>query len=205
MKNLVISVIFFAIGYFNSFSQMDKDKLFDALKDDYSNLNSLSLNFTLNENASIKGELIAQKGNMYVLTIGNRKIYCDGETIWNYVPENKNVLVSKFETHGESASIEKIFFQFTENFKPVKLYKSQSAYGKSNVTLELIPIGEAADDITMVKLDINPDTRNIYLISIFRNYAEESWKISNLKINPKIADNKFVFVPKENVEIIDLR
>jgi outer membrane lipoprotein carrier protein len=205
MKNLLMLVIFLALGFVNSFSQMDKDKLFDELKADYSNLNSLSLNFTLNENASIKGELISQKGNKYVLTIGNRKIYSDGETIWNYVPENKNVLVSKFETHGESASIEKIFFQFTQNFKPVKLYKSQSASGKSNTILELIPIGEATDDITMVKLEINPDTRNIYQISIFRNYAEESWKISNLKINPKIADSKFVFVPQENVEIIDLR
>ena len=205
MKNLIILVIFFALGFVNSFSQMEKDKLFDALKEDYANLNSLSLNFTLNEKSSVKGELIAQKGNKYVLTIGDRKIYCDGETIWNYVPENKNVLVSKFEAHGESASIEKIFFQFTENFKPVKLYKSQSANGKSNVILELIPTGEATDDITMVKMDINPDSRNIYQISIFRNYAEESWKISNLKINPKLADNKFIFVPKENVEIIDLR
>lgn len=205
MKNLKVIMILFLSVVAVVFSQDDMDKLFNELKNDYSNLNSISLNFTLNDNAAVKGELIAQKGNKYVLTIGNRKIYCDGETIWNYVPENKNVLVSKFETHGESASIEKIFFKFTQTFKPVKLYKNQATSGKSSNILELIPIGEPTDDITMVRLNINTDNGNINQISIIRNYAEESWNISKLRINPKIADSKFIFPNRNDIEVIDLR
>ncbi|MBX3042313.1 MAG: outer membrane lipoprotein carrier protein LolA [Candidatus Kapabacteria bacterium] len=200
--NIAILVIFAKISLF---SQMDKDKLFENIKTKYSNLNSLSLNFVLNENSAIKGELIAKKGNKYVLSVSGRKIYCDGETIWNYVPENKNVLISNFESHGETASIERILFEFTNNFVPLKLYKNQTTYGKSVHTLELVPGSEQQDDITMIKLDMNTDTHDIYQISIIRNYAEESWRISNLKINPKIADNQFNFVPKDDVELIDLR
>jgi outer membrane lipoprotein-sorting protein len=153
----------------------------------------------------VKGQLIAKKGNKYVLSLGNRKIICNGKDIWNYVPENKNVLLSNYETHGESASIEKILFQFTKNYKPVSLKKISQSGRSSSVFLELMPVKQDNDDISMIKLELNPETIEIFTIIIRRNYAEESWAISNLKLNPNIADNKFEFKTPENVEIIDLR
>lgn len=205
MKKTMLVITVILISCVSLFSQTDKDKLFENLKLQYSNINTLSLKFTLNDNNSVRGELIAKKGNKYVLTIANRKIYCNGATIWNYVPENKSVLVSNYESHGESASIEKIFFDLTKNFTPLKLYKSQSANGSSNHILELVPLKDSTDDITMIKLNINLDNNDIYAISILRNYAEEKWVISNLKLNPKIDDNKFEFKSIDNVEVIDLR
>lgn len=195
----------FLLSFAGMISQVDKDKLFEKIKLEYEQINSISLKFTLNDNKSIRGDLIAKKGNKYVLTIANRKIYCDGTTIWNYVPENKSVLVSNYESNGESASIEKIFFDFTKNFEPLKLYKSQSAGGSTTHILELIPSNDSPMDITMIKLSVNIANNDINAISIMRNYAEESWVISNLKLNPTLADTKFEFKPIENVEIIDLR
>lgn len=205
MQKVIIYILSTIFIFTYSNAQTDKDKLFDRIKSDYSDLKSLSLNFVLNENPAVKGSLMAKKGNKYILTVANRKIYCDGKTIWNYVPENKNVLVSNFESHGESASIEKIFFKFTNNFTPVKLYKNQTGRRGSSRVLELKPTEDNDDDITLIKLIINPDNLDIYSITIVRNYAEESWEISNLKLNPNIADNKFMFVAPENVELIDLR
>jgi outer membrane lipoprotein-sorting protein len=195
----------FALNIINGLSQGAKDNLFEKLKAQYSNLESISLNFTLNENKAVNGQLLAKKGNKYVLSIANRKITCDGSTIWNYVPENKNVLISKFESHNESASIEKIFFEFTKNFKANNLFEPEEDNINSNMMLELIPVGETANDITMVRLVLNPGNLSIKRIVIIRNYAEESWNITNLKLNSQVADNKFIFKAPEGVEIIDLR
>jgi outer membrane lipoprotein-sorting protein len=187
------------------YSQQDKDKLFEKIKLQYSELQSVSLNFTLNDNSAVKGQLLAKKGNKYILSLGNRKIYCDGKNIWNYIPTNKNVIISSFEEHGESVSIEKIFFQFTNSYKPAKLYKNQSSNSESSSILELVPKNESENEITMIKLNINPNTLDIHNVILVRNYNEESWAISNLKLNPSTADNKFIFNIPEKVETIDLR
>ncbi|MDT3740587.1 MAG: outer membrane lipoprotein carrier protein LolA [Candidatus Kapabacteria bacterium] len=205
MKLVIMISVMFALNIFNGLAQGAKDNLFEKLKAQYSNLESISLNFTLNENKAVNGQLLAKKGNKYVLSIANRKITCDGNTIWNYVPENKNVLISKFESHNESASIEKIFFEFTKNFKANNLYEPEEDNINSNMMLELVPVGEDGNDITMVRLVLNPGNLSIKRIVIIRNYAEESWNITNLKLNSQVADNKFVFKAPEGVEIIDLR
>ncbi len=205
MKLIIMISVMFALNIINGLAQGAKDNLFEKLKAQYSNLESISLNFTLNENKAVNGQLLAKKGNKYVLSIANRKITCDGSTIWNYVPENKNVLISKFESHNESASIEKIFFEFTKNFKANNLYEPEEDNINSNMMLELVPVGEDANDITMVRLVLNPGNLSIKRIVIIRNYAEESWNITNLKLNSQVADNKFIFKAPEGVEIIDLR
>lgn len=205
MKKIIIALILILITTSQVFSQLDKDKIFEKMKLQYSKLNSISLSFKLNDNSLVKGDLLAKKGNKYLLTIANRKIYCNGKNIWNYSPENKSVLLSNYTEHGESASIEKIFFEFTKNYKPNKYYKNQSNNTFSSHILELVPIAESSDDITMIKLFINPDELDILSISIYRNYAEENWLISNLKLNPNIADNKFEYKTIDNVELIDLR
>ncbi len=201
-----INILILLMIFINSVNaQQDKDKIFEKLKKQYAELQTISLNFTLNENTFIKGQLNAKKGNKYILSFGNKIIYCNNKTIWNYSPTNNSVIISNYDDNNESISIEKIFFQFTEDFKAEKLYKNQISNNESSTILELIPKNSNQSDISKIKISINTNNLNISNVVIVSNYNEESWKISNLKLNTNIDDNRFDFKVPENVEIIDLR
>jgi len=187
-----------------AFSQHDKDKLFANIKSQFSNLQLISMDFYLEDN-TVKGNLLAKKGNKYIISFGNRKIISDGKTIWNYNPANKNVIVSNFETDSETASIENLFFSFANSFKPSKLYKNSSSNGYSEYFLELIPANKDESNLDMIKLMINPSTKVISGVILIKNYSEEAWLINSLKLNPEVDDKKFKFSPADNIEIIDLR
>lgn len=201
-----INILILLMIFINSVNaQQDKDKIFEKLKKQYAELQTISLNFTLNENTFIKGQLNAKKGNKYILSFGNKIIYCNNKIIWNYSPTNNSVIISNYDDSNESISIEKIFFQFTEDFKAEKLYKNQISNNESSTILELIPKNSNQSDISKIKISINTNNLNISNVVIVSNYNEESWKISNLKLNTNIDDNRFDFKVPENVEIIDLR
>lgn len=193
------------IAFLDLQAQSSKEKVFEKLKSKFSNLQTISVDFNLLENKNISGNLTAKKGNKYIISISDRKIYCDGKTIWNFVPEGKNVLVSNYDSHSESASIEKIFFEFTKNFQPEKLYKAQSSYSSGSYILELLPKENQNNEITKIRIVLSSDFNSILQIIINRNYVEENWKISNLKLDAPIDDNKFKFKVPDGVELIDLR
>lgn len=200
LSKLIIVVLF--VNFNLSFSN-DKDEVFNRLKDKYSNLETISFDFKSDSKLGISASIVAKKGNKYRITMNERVIYSNAESIWNYSIRDKNVLISKFK-NLKSGSLEQIFFDFVKNFKASSLQKTNNSKGENSRMLELVPIDTKNNMYDKIEFSID-DKLNINGIVLVKNYKKESFIISNIKLNEKIDDKYFEFENKDKIEIIDLR
>ena len=195
---IVLMMLNFSLSFAN-----DKDEIFNRLKDKYSNLQAISFDFKSDNKFGISASISAKKGNKYRITMNERVIYCNAESIWNYSIRDKNVLISKFK-NLKSGSLEQIFFDFVKNYKASSLQKTNNSAGKNSTLLELVAIEPKTAMYDKIELSID-DKLNIIGIVLVKNYKKDSFIISNIKLNEKIDDKYFEFENKEKIEIIDLR
>ncbi len=201
MRNYII-LIFVVVIFAETYSQTDADKEYKSLKKIYGDMKTVLFDFMDKNIKEVRGNIIAKKGNKFILDFANRKIFCDGTALWNYSAQDKNVIISKFDSHSNETSIETIFFSMMDNHKPVSLAKTTNSAGNKLLVLELEFI---ADKNNRIILEYYPDNLVIAAVTIVNNYARDTWLINNLKLNTEIADDLFVFKADDNVEIIDLR
>ncbi len=185
----------------------DKDDVYNNLIAKYGEIESVSVDFSLESEPGLKGKLKAVRGNKYNLLLGTRRIVCDGETIWNYSKTDKNVVISDYDAESADAGLEQFFFIFLEKYYPVGL-TSMTESGRGSVYfLELEPDNEdeAINDIRRVKIWLSKKDLSIIAVGIESDNDFLKWIIENLNVNSNISSNSFKFTPPEGVEIIDFR
>ncbi len=182
---------------------LDHSELYNLLKQKYSHLDKISFDYQNAENKNFTGNLIAKSGNKYKINLGNRIIYCDSKSVWNFSILDKNVIISNFNSL-KSGSIENLFFDLINKYKSEKLSNINNSKGHSRYLLTLLPIKQ--DDKLFDKVELFLDqNNNINTVSIIKNYQKETWNIFNVKLNEKVDDILFKFENKNNIEVIDLR
>lgn len=202
MKKLFVMFAFLFLHFY--FSQLlnaqTKEEAFNYFKEKLGKLETISFNFVSVNDPNYRGYIIASKTNQFKLSLPDRIVVCDGESIWNYDVRQKQVVISDLgRTH--SASLQNIFFNIVENYKPTNLQSALSSKKKNYYVLSLVSntnpnetLELNYDDkytITQIKYNIGKNSGNI--------------KISNLKYNPKINKNTMTFKQPKDVEEIDLR
>ena len=203
MKSVTIAL--FILFSITLFSQNSKEDIFKALKDKYGNLESISADFSLSNNSVVKGKFLAKSGNKYIMQMDNRIITCNGSTLWNYSIRQNNVVISKFEEMSDEVSVEKILFDLINGYKILEAKKEVSSGKQSNFVVTLQKNSTSDNVLNKVKIWVNPKNYIINSIGIDRGGDFEIWNLSNLKINPKLDNNKFEFSIPKNAEQIDLR
>ncbi|MCX8054074.1 MAG: outer-membrane lipoprotein carrier protein LolA [Ignavibacteria bacterium] len=195
-------LIVFLLTVVSVFAQNDKTQVYNSLLTKYGNITSISLKFKSLNNHSLEGKLDAQKGNKYVLRMGDRVITCNGKTLWNYSETDKNVIISNFDSNIHTNSLENFFFSLISQLNPVELKVESSSRGTSFKILTLEP--KTSEQFSQIKLWI--DTKGeIASISIIKDKNEEKWAIWDVRINPKFEKEYFNFKAPKNVETIDIR
>jgi len=188
-----LKIIVFLLAVAIVFAQNDKSQLYNSLLSKYGDINSISLKFKSLNNHSLEGKLDAQKGNKYVLRLGDRVITCNGKTLWNYSETDNNVIVS---------NLENFFFSLISQLNPVELKVESSSRGTSFRILTLEP--KTSEQFSQIKLWID-SKGEIASIAIIKDKIEEKWAIWDVRINPKFEKEHFNFKAPKNVETIDIR
>lgn len=199
-KHLIpfIALIFAAQSNF-LFSQ-NKEQIYDELKSKLTGLKSISFDFSSTNGSEMAGKIIATK-DKYKMILPNRVIVSNANTVWNYSPDQAKVLIS---TMGDvhSASIQGVFFQIIENYKPQSLKVATKSSGAKFYELSL-KSNQNQDDYII--LNLNYKTKNIEAVNYSLNGQSAQLFIKNLVFNPKISDTEFNFIPPKDVQVIDLR
>lgn len=197
-----LKIVVFLLAVAIVFAQNDKSQLYNSLLSKYGDINSISLKFKSLNNHSLEGKLDAQKGNKYVLRLGDRVITCNGKTLWNYSETDNNVIVSNFDSNIHTNSIENFFFSLISQLNPVELKVESSTRGTSFRILTLEP--KTSEQFSQIKLWID-SKGEIASIAIIKDKIEEKWAIWDVRINPKFEKEHFNFKAPKNVETIDIR
>jgi chaperone LolA len=202
---ILVSISFVLCGIISVNAQDKKNELFAQLRKRYGNMNSLEARFVGIEPVSgITGTLKAMRSGKYILDLNDRKIICDGHTVWNYHPARKNVTINEIKSRP-SSSLDIVLFNFLYNYQPKELHDF-SIGNISHLGLELIPKnGKSALGIKSLTIYVKKGSSEIRRISAVDGNQKQVWDLETLKINGGITDAIFTFIPPKDSEIIDLR
>jgi outer membrane lipoprotein-sorting protein len=192
----------------NAQAELSKESIYEQLKNTYKGMESISFNYSFSNNPNIYGSIKAKKGNKYIISMADRDIYCNGETIWNVSKYDKKAIISSYEEDYEEAlSIENIFFYFLDKYKPSKLAKENTSKGSSHYVLSLTPKGQDSEyqGIKAITLWLDYNDLEIEKVKLDSNNGINEFNISKVKRNKKIKNSDFEFEVPADMEVIDFR
>jgi len=172
----------------------------------------ISIRFTIRSDKrekfidEIKGSTLI-KGDKYVLKTNQQQIYCDGTTLWNYLPEQKEVTISNYDKNEDS-----------EMINPLKMIQNHEKLYKSNLINETIEKGVLIQviDLTPLKpssyyklrLILNKNKKQIMRVIIYeKDGMKYTYTVNEFTVNQNLSDEQFVFdlSKKTGIEVIDIR
>ncbi len=186
-------------------------------KQRYEKLTSISARFTkyhywklVDQKTKLSGNLYVQKPNRFRFETRVQTVVSDGESAWNYTPENEQVLLSSYDRAKGDRSYEKLLFDlillggYEDRYVP-RLAGEERVDGRRCYRVELTSRQEESY-IARVRLWVD---RELWLVrrAEYLNLNEDvtTYDISRLKVDGELKPGLFAFVPPVGVEVIDLR
>lgn len=198
MKNLIsLFLIFFSAI---AFSQ-NAEAVLKSLQNKFDSISTLSVDVTQKTNAkSVQtGKMFFKKENNLRIEFPNQIIVADGSTSWNYNKKNKKVIISNYDETGSGLlSINYLIYQY-----PSECELSLSSEGDKQILI-LKPKSNR-NNMGVVKLYITKE--NLIDRAIISNKDSGTIEVlfSNYKLNQKLSDSQFTFIPPEGTAVVDLR
>ena len=198
MKNLIsLFLIFFSAI---AFSQ-NAEAVLKSLQNKFDSISTLSVDITQKTNAkSVQtGKMFFKKENNLRIEFPNQIIVADGSTSWNYNKKNKKVIISNYDETGSGLlSINYLIYQY-----PSECELSLSPEGDKQILI-LKPKSNR-NNMGVVKLYITKE--NLIDRAIISNKDSGTIEVlfSNYKLNQKLSDSQFTFIPPEGTAVVDLR
>ncbi len=152
-----------------------------------------------------KTGVIYVQGDAYRLEMEGQMIICDGKTVWTYLPDSEEVMVSDVEDSDESISPTKILSKYGDDYK-ARFDTDKKLQGTDLKQISL----KAEDGNNFDKLSVVVNAREVSLVS-FSIYDKNgnifTYQIQSLQPNITIPDSTFTFVAANfpDVEVIDMR
>ena len=154
----------------------------------------------------IKGSNLI-KGDKYVLKTEQQQVFCDGTTLWNYLPEQKEVTVSKYDKEEDSQML-----------NPLKMIREYEKMYKSNFVRETVEKGVLIQIIDLtplksspyykVRLVLDKNKKQIMQVTAYeKDGMQYTYTIDKFAVNQSLSDEQFAFdISKySGVEVIDMR
>lgn len=151
------------------------------------------------------GTLTYAKGDKYRLELPKQTVVSNGSTVWTYMPEKRQVVVSKAVTSANRLTPEDLLTAFPGDYSS-QLVGEQKVNGRAVWVVRCTPgNGAKIGDVNRATLYIDKATYR------FQQVEVESPSLGTMKIRiisaqygAKVADSRFTFVPPKDVRVVDL-
>ena len=153
--------------------------------------------------ASQNGKLLVAEGDRFVLDMAGIKFYSDGENLWQYNVEQKQVLIKSVEDLSSSLHPSELLFKYL-NCKAKEI--AEGEFNKLKMwVLKLDPSKYAGQftqmEVWLSKKDYSP--KRLYTVDLTGN---GSWyNIVNLSVVKSWKAEDFKYKPVKGVDEIDMR
>ena len=208
--------ILFAITLLVSISlSAQSDKEADKLLEDVINKTSSYTNFKadlsytmVNAEMGIdekKSGVIYVQGDSYRIEMEGQVIISDGTTIWTYLEDSEEVMVSNVEDNEESVSPTQILTKYNESYKAK--FSNDKKYKNSNLKeIELKPIDK--HNFEKMSVIVNSGKLSLENFSVYdANGNVFTYHIIDLMPNLDLPADTFTFdyAKYPDVEVVDMR
>lgn len=178
---------------------LSSSKVYDDFKNKYENIESIFIEF-IDEDTNEEGSIKAKKGNKYRINYFKRILICDGETIWNYSPFEKQVIISSLDSFSNDFSLDAFFFTSMKNYKEISTSSTLSSSNGKMIKVKL----EDVKTRNKIELHFNQNEQ-LKKLNYTDDYVSQSWILKNINTNIELDDKFFHFSPPDSIEVIDLR
>lgn len=202
-KNAVYYIIFvLIIGFSNAInaqSEPQAEKLANKVLQKLNSYNNFVISFRYileNKNENIKQETrgdVTISGEKYLLNLmGTQRIF-DGKNIYTIIPEDEEVIISRFNEADESEITPSKMLTFFEEGYHFKMDIVKNENGRKIQFIQLLPTDKNAD-VKQVFLGIDQQTYHIQnLIQIQDNGTKTEIKVTDFKVNQPLSSILFEF------------
>lgn len=168
------------------------------------NLAYTMVNNDMDINEKKTGSIVVS-GDSYRIEMEGQIIISDGMSVWTYIVDSKEVMLSKVADSEEDISPTKLLTTYDENYK--SSFDNNKKYRNSDI--KKIDLKASEDKgFQQLSLIVNQLDKTLESFSIYdMNGSVFTYHIINLKPNIELGDNTFKFIPSEHpdVEVIDMR
>lgn len=145
------------------------------------------------------------KGNAFRLTMDGQEVICDGTTLWTYLLDNDEVMVSNADQGEESLTPNNILTSYYKGYK-VSFVNDKKYEAKGQKVLEL----SRSEEKKSQKMNIIINEKKLEPVSFIvfdNNENEYTYEVKQLLSNVTLPENFFTFDETQypNVEVIDMR
>ncbi len=217
MKKVIVSLVISLTFIFSLQAQDNNDagKLLESVvnkiagyKNFTADLSYTMVNKEMDINEEKKGKIYVE-GDKYRIEMPGQIIISDGKTLWTYIEDSDEVMVSNVEDNDQSISPTKILTSYNKDY--IAKFGSEAKYKKGDKRIIYLKPGKSAvKDNNFDKMSVVIDVKKKMLDS-FSIYDKSgnvfTYHILNLKPNVDLPPDTFKFNPEKypDVEVVDMR
>lgn len=149
------------------------------------------------------------KGKMYSVDLPDlgMKVFCDGNTLWNYMKNGNQVTITNLDDEGSDLMNPSSLFNIYEKGFNSKFIAEEKKNGKTVYQIELIPDTDE-HGVSKILVAIDKATMMIHSAVLYdMDQTLYGIYVENMVTNKEISDSEFAFDSSkfDDVEEIDLR
>ena len=172
---------------------------------------TLSADFSVVSHLGVLDQTGQSLGRLFIKRDENRlrleqegqTVVSDGETVWTFIPDNSQIIVSPMESSGGMRPDEFLFY-YSLHYVP-ELKRSEVIDDVLHYVLEL----QAEEELAQLdRFTIWVDSEDWLTRKVQYSDDSESTttiQFTDIRINPKLPDDTFVMEVPPDVEVVDLR
>ncbi|MBW7847658.1 MAG: outer membrane lipoprotein carrier protein LolA [Bacteroidales bacterium] len=211
MKKFSLSLLITLVSVGNLFAQKTADDLLKQLIDKTRAMKNTKIEFVyrmINTKAGInesKPGILYVNGDAYRINLDGQLVISDGKTVWTYLEDSNEVMVSNAGADDEAITPNKLLNNYSKEYKASFVNHAQNT-AKGIKTIELKP--HSGKKFQKMQLGVNEDRLQLSSITLFDNGGNVFvYELNKMTTDNQIAADFFKFNPKQypGVEEIDMR
>ena len=177
----------------------------------YKKLDSFSCNFRLeftwamvNEKDVEEGSIEMAKGDRFRYEASNQVMVTDGKTLWRFSPANKQCIIENVKQVDDAVLPRELLFNYPKKFDPGEVTEV-NLDGRLTYTFPLVP---KEGGLGVEKVTVWIDATDF--ITRRMQYQDDSgnstlYILQDIRTDPGIPDDHFIFNVPDDVKAFDLR
>ena len=210
-KFWILGLLVFSFWGLQAQSKKQAEKLLESVINKIASYDNFvaDLSYTMvNEEMNIdekKTGKIFVSGDKYRIEMQGQVIISDGKTLWTYLEDSQEVMISNMEDNDESISPTKILTSYNKDYDA--RFSRDATYKNSNLKLIELKPSEGKNFEKMSVL-VNEKKLGLENFSLYDKAGNVfTYHIINMKPNTDLPADTFTFDPKKHpdVEVVDMR
>ena len=207
----IVALLMFSFWGLQAQSKKEAEKLMESVinkiasyKNFEAELSYTMVNTEMNIDEKKTGKIYVSD-DKYRIEMSGQIIISDGKTLWTYLEDSQEVMVSNIEDNDESISPTKILTSYNKDYDA--RFDKDATYKNSNLKLiDLKP--SKGKNFEKMSVLINKKKMMLENFSVYdQNGNVFTYHIIDLKPNVELPADTFTFDPKKypDVEVVDMR